>query len=51
MVALPWLAMRLEGTEALNCVLLTKVVAREEPFQRIPEPGRKFDPLAVSAKD
>jgi hypothetical protein len=40
--------MSLAGMAAVNCALLTKVVARDAPFQFTTEPETKPVPLAVS---
>ena len=48
--AVPAAAMSLAGIEAVNCVLLTKVVVRSLPFQRTTEPDTKFVPVTVRVK-
>ena len=48
--AVPAEAMSVGGMEAVNWVLLTKVVVRSLPFQRTTEPETKFEPSTVSVK-
>jgi hypothetical protein len=48
MPALPPLAIRLAGTEAVNCVALTNVVVSPVPFQFTTAPLRKLVPFTVS---
>jgi hypothetical protein len=47
-VAVPAVAMSAAVIAAVNCVLLTNVVVRLDPFQRTVEVLRKLVPLAVS---
>src|SRR5438128_1698739 len=46
--AVPTLMMSLAGIAATNSLMLTNV-GRLLPFHRTTEPGRRFDPLTVSA--
>ena len=48
--AVPALTMSAAGICAVNCVVLTKVVVRAVPFQRITEAGTKPVPVAVNVK-
>jgi hypothetical protein len=41
---------RLAGTDAVNCVALTAVAVKGEPFQRSVESGRKPVPKTVIAR-
>ena len=49
-LAVPFAPMSLAGMTAWSCPLLTKVVARAAPFQRIWEPFTKWLPLTVRVK-
>ncbi len=48
-LALPTAAIRLAGTEAVNCVALTNVVASAAVFQYTAEVERKPEPFTVNA--
>jgi hypothetical protein len=48
--ALPTLAIRLAPTDAVTCVVLTKVVGSPEPFHCTVAPGSKAVPYTVSVK-
>ena len=48
--AVPGLAMKLEGIEASSIELLTNVVIRSWPFQRITNDDTKLPPKAASVK-
>jgi hypothetical protein len=50
MLAVPAVAMLAAGTVAVNCVLLTNVVASALPFQLMLLPLTKLVPVAVSVK-
>ena len=49
--AVPDDASRLVGTDAVNCVALTKVVANADPFHCTTDPGVKPFPLTVRVKE
>jgi hypothetical protein len=50
MKAVPDVAKFEAGTFALNCSLLTNVVAKEVPFQLTVEPGMKPAPSTVNVR-
>jgi len=50
-VALPVAAIRLAGTEAVNCVPLTKVVVRAKPLHSTVAPERNPVPFTASVKE
>ena len=49
--AVPIEAISEAGMEAVNCMLLIKVVVRSALFQRIMEPATKLFPFTVRVKD